>query len=193
MRSSSLCLLALVLVTGCTRAVATPPIPPATAASPESSRARGGANRDAPAPAASTALSGALDPSEEITAEELASIPDPVPQPDPDPVPQPIPDAPVKAAESAERKMAEDGRRWVWRVQVFASPDLAQADRIAKEAGARFGEHSVIEYEGSLYKVRLGAFASESLAQALRERAVQEGYPGAFRMKSEQRTSEATK
>ncbi|HKW50814.1 MAG TPA: SPOR domain-containing protein, partial [Candidatus Eisenbacteria bacterium] len=74
------------------------------------------------------------------------------------------------------------GRRGVWRVQLFASPDLAQADRIAKEASLRFGEPSVIEFEDSLYKVRLGAFPTEALAQSLRERAVQGGFPGAFRM-----------
>ena len=189
MRSSSLYTLALVLITGCTRAVGTPPIPPATTALPEHLPARGGAHRDAPASPAPSAWPGGLDPSEEITPEELATIPDPIPG-----APQAAATAPVVATTTVARDVAsEDGRRWVWRVQVFASPDLAQADRIAKEAETRFGEPSVIEYEGSLYKVRLGAFATESLAQALRESAVQEGYPGAFRMKSEARTSDAKK
>jgi hypothetical protein len=68
-------------------------------------------------------------------------------------------------------------------VQIFASPDLGLADRQAKQASARLGVPSSIEFEAPLYKVRLGEFASEEEAQALRERAVREGYPGAFRVR----------
>jgi len=68
-------------------------------------------------------------------------------------------------------------------VQVFAGPDLAQADRVAKEAARRLGVAYVIQYGEKLYKVRLGAFGSESEAQALRERAIQQGFPGAFRVR----------
>ncbi len=203
MRSSSLGTLALVVLTGCTAGVATPPIPAATVAPAQPSTSSGGP-QSATASAARSAWPAGLDPSEEITPKELATIPDPVPD-----VPPAATSAPAAAASAsvaatsapaaaASASVAatsagkpgvapENGRGWVWRVQVFASPDLAQADRIAKEAGARFGEPWVIEYEGSLYKVRLGAFATESLAQALRERAVQEGYPGAFRMRSSAR------
>jgi hypothetical protein len=67
---------------------------------------------------------------------------------------------------------------------VFASPELAQADRVAKEASARLGAGYVIQYEDKLYKVRLGAFPSEASAQALRERAVRAGFFGAFRVRT---------
>ena len=63
-------------------------------------------------------------------------------------------------------------------------PSSAQAGRIAKEASAQFGEPAAVEFEGALYKVRVRAFASEGSAQSLRERAVDAGYPGAFRMRS---------
>jgi hypothetical protein len=65
---------------------------------------------------------------------------------------------------------------------VFATPDRALADRVSKEAAARLGTSGVIEREASLYKVRLGGFASEAEAQGLRDRAVRGGYPGAFRV-----------
>jgi hypothetical protein len=126
------------------------------------------------------AASGALDPSEEITAGELASIPEPVSLVA---AANEIP-AETTATVAAEQAGAPQESSSIWRVQIFASQDLAQADRVAKEASARFGEPAVIEFEGSLYKVRLGAFRSEALAQTLRERAVSGGFPGAFRMRS---------
>jgi len=161
------------------------------------------------APVASVTLSSplALDPSEVITPRELASIPDPVPGQDSvSPGRRAIAKAAAVDSEITPERptvisstdthadlpraaASGDARHFIWRVQVFASPDLAQADRIAKEASVRFGESSVIEFEGALYKVRLGEFASESLAQSLRERAVQEGFPGAFRMRSEEPTN----
>jgi hypothetical protein len=74
-------------------------------------------------------------------------------------------------------------------VQIFASPELALADGVAKEARRRLGVDYVIQYEEGLYKVRLGAFASEAGAQVLREKAIHGGFPGAFRVRA---TAEAT-
>jgi hypothetical protein len=153
-----------------------------------------------------------LDPSEEMTAAELATIPEPVAPTaarpaDPAARPVALPAAPEpQAGDSGHRVVdppsaadhspddpggAQNGRpepsvagAHVWRVQVFASPGLALADRVSKEAAARLGVTAVIEFEQKLYKVRLGAFASEGDAQALRDRAVREGYPGAFRTRS---------
>jgi peptidoglycan lytic transglycosylase len=192
MRSSSLGAILLAVLWGCAHSAATPPTPAPVA-------------RSAPAPvhAGRGGSSGNIatspvqpDPTEAITPRELASIPDPVPggassQGKAPPAPErPAADPPAArpAAEGAAVASVPepgDGRRWIWRVQLFASPDLAQADRIAKEASARFAVPYVIEFEGALYKVRLGSFETEALAQTLRERAVQEGFPGAFRMRSE--------
>jgi len=77
------------------------------------------------------------------------------------------------------------GKRSVWRVQIFASPMLQEADRTAKEASAKLGEPYVLEFEGTLYKVRLGAFDTEDAAKDLRERAIRLGYAGAFRMRED--------
>ena len=175
MRSSSVPLVLLLVVLGCSRAVAHPPAPPAAAVPA------------AGAPPAAVA-SGALDPSEEITAGELASIPEPVSTSVA--AANGIP-AETTATVAAEQPGAAKESGSIWRVQIFASQDLAQADRVAKEASARFGEPAVIEFEGSLYKVRLGAFRSEALAQTLRERAVSGGFPGAFRMRSSEVASDA--
>ena len=212
MRSSRLLSVLLVLAWGCGRSSATPPIPPTPAPISVGSGAYGGvARRPAPA-TVTLSPPLALDPSEAITPRELASIPDPVPGERLINAGQAATDkkvatgeaaAAVEKATAAESEIATAGpttvgagaradlprsaargdeRRGTWRVQVFASPDLEQADRIAKEVSLRFGVPSVIEFEDSLYKVRLGGFATEALAQSLRERAVAEGFPGAFRM-----------
>ena len=72
----------------------------------------------------------------------------------------------------------------MWRVQVFASADRAEAERAGANATSRLGEPHVIVLEGGLYKVRLGAMTTEAEAQALRERAIQNGFPGAFRIRT---------
>jgi hypothetical protein len=70
----------------------------------------------------------------------------------------------------------------VWRVQIFASPDRAQADRVGREASERLGAPYVLLQDGNLVKVRLGSFTREEDAQVLKERAVKSGYSGAFRV-----------
>lgn len=201
MRFSSIGVALLVAAWGCAHTSATPPFPTTPAPVSKVSSA-GGAERSVSSAGAAT-VPVALDPTEAITARELASIPDPIPGHEerspgggagkaPAPSDSDVtvnPPAAVPATHPAPLRAATgDGRHWVWRVQVFASPDLTLATRIANEASARFGEPFVIEFEGGLYKVRLGAFASEGLAQALRERAVQGGFPGAFRMRSPEPT-----
>lgn len=208
---SSLRLLALLAVLGCAHAAVKPPAS-ASAAAP---------SRAATAPGGGSAASLSLDPGEEITDTELASIPDPVPaapeartagdsaavHPTAATAPAAAtaataPAAPGEPQSSTAQTVAGAGAGTIgaakavsgatgsalsgalWRVQIFASPDLAQAGRVAREASAKLGEPAVVEYEGSLYKVRLGAFGSEAEAQSLRERAITEGYSGAFRMRA---------
>ena len=126
---------------------------------------------------------GTLDPSEVITAEELATIPDPVPGRTAEP---PVEATPPPRESTPSPPPTSDGTQtaWIWRVQIFASPDRAQAERTAREASDRLGEPHVIDQEGSLYKVRLGAFSKESDAEPLKRKAVIEGYTGAFRVRT---------
>jgi hypothetical protein len=203
-------------VLGCAHAAAKPPASAASSSSaPASSRASSASGGGSAAPLAP-------DRSEEITAAELASIPDPVPaaaeahgaadsataattaaapgapttattapttapgEPQ-SPTPQNV--AGMGAGTTGAAKIDPGARGSasggvLWRVQIFASPDLSQAGDVAREASAKLGEPAVVEYEGSLYKVRLGAFGSEAEAQSLRERAIAAGYPGAFRMRA---------
>ncbi|HET9941360.1 MAG TPA: SPOR domain-containing protein [Candidatus Eisenbacteria bacterium] len=146
-----------------------------------------------------------------ITPDELASIPDPVPgagaapieeRPlNPDAKPLPVAPARTSAAPSPTTSLqaepppstssvppsgtapeASAPSTAVWRVQVFASPDRAQAERVAREAAQKLGAPYVLAKDGDLVKVRLGSFVREEDAQALKERAVQSGYSGAFRV-----------
>lgn len=138
---------------------------------------------------------GRLDPSEEITPEELASIPEPVPAASRAAAvsAKPAPKAPDAAAEprssggeaGIEPAPAPPvaGGPWVWRVQILATPERVLAERVAREAVERLGTVSRIDSEPPLFKVRLGGFASEADAQILKARAVEMGYPGAFRVK----------
>ena len=181
---------------GCAHGAASPPstapVEPsgsaaATGTAPASGAARAGAE------AAPRTPGSRPDPSEEITPEELASIPEPVPRgasaSSPAPTTAPSTASPLTAprqtAAASEPEPAASGS--AWHVQIFASPELAAADSVAKSASALLGAPYAIEFEGALYKVRLGAFASEQDAQALRDRAVRSGFPGAFRVKSESR------
>jgi sporulation related protein len=96
-----------------------------------------------------------------------------------------IPSSPDPAGATRTTDRSPMERRAVWRVQIYASPALQEADRVAKDASAKLGEGYVLEFEGTLYKVRLGAFQTEDAARDLRERAIRLGYAGAFRMRED--------
>jgi len=130
-----------------------------------------------------------LDPSEQITPEELATLPDPVPRGSA--ASQPAPNAPEPSSGtlppgSGPRPSGGDSAapapsEGLWSVQIHASESRAEAERLGRAAARRLGAELFIRREGSLYKVRLGAFATEAEAQELRDRAIRAGYPGAFR------------
>ncbi|UCF05925.1 MAG: SPOR domain-containing protein [bacterium] len=63
-----------------------------------------------------------------------------------------------------------------FRVQVFATADLEKAKAVKERAGWDSGLPAHIEFEGGLYKVRVGDFASREEAAAARARLV-ELYP----------------
>ena len=155
----------------------------------------------APQPGATSPVKGGdaghpLDPSEEITPEELASIPEPLPasstalkaaqdQPMDSVAPAPS-ETPSGASQTQATAAAEPPAPGaaVWRVQIFASDRREEADRVGREAGQALAVVVSVDRDGSLYKVRLGRFATEAEAQTLRERAIRAGYPGAFRIKT---------
>ena len=150
-----------------------------------------------PSPGESTrgATGRVLDPSEEITPEELASIPEPLPgssqalkgvpdRPMESVAPAPS-EGPSGAAGTAGATDAETpSGPWVWRVQIFASDRREEAERVGREAAQALSTAASVDRDGAIYKVRLGRFGTEDEAQALRERAIQAGYPGAFRIRT---------
>jgi sporulation related protein len=192
---------ALITLLGCSHAPAPQPAP-----TPAAPQANAPAPAPAPAPQAEApAPAPRLEASEVITTDELASIPDPVPGAgavpieegplNPDAKPLPVAPAPTSAAPPPSTPPAppptstapqttppESKSPAVWRVQVFASPDRAQAERVAREAAQALGAPYVLTKDGDLVKVRLGSFVREEDAQALKERAVKSGYAGAFRV-----------
>lgn len=126
------------------------------------------------------------DPSEEITAEELATIPEPVPA-----TPgigrgrderSPLPDARAASQPLLSSEEPKGGGR-LWRVQVFATQDPDLADRMAKGAAERLGVRAYVAHEAPQFKVRLGDYRSEEEALPLRERAIEKGFTGAFRVR----------
>jgi len=129
-----------------------------------------------------------LDPSEEITPEELKTIPEPVPASSGSGS-LPIPRGAVETSQggsqtdssTAQREVAAGTR--LWSVQIFATQDRALAVRTAEAASRLLGVSARVEHEGSSYKVRLGDYDSEEEARPLRDQAVRSGYPGAFRIR----------
>ena len=161
-------LLLLGATAGCAHSSASPAVSPPTGA-----------------PASRPAV---LDPSEEITPEELSTLPEPVPAKDaggrgvgpgaPLPVAQTAPRAGSRAPQGGVEVYGQ-----VWRVQIFATQDRELADRMAGEAGALLQAAVYVSHEAPLYKVRVGDYRSEQEAAPLRDKAVRSGFPGAFRIR----------
>jgi SPOR domain len=167
---------------GCARTPATPAGRPREAApAPARPPSQAGASPARPA-------SRPGDPSEEITPEELESIPEPVPGASHGEAP---------ATSRSEARTAQEAPQGdsvtashpptpgvaLWRVQIFATQDRVLADRTAGEAARLLGVKARVDFEGTSYKVRLGDYGSEGEAGSLRDQAVRSGYPGAFRIR----------
>jgi hypothetical protein len=168
-------------VEGCARSSAEPPRTAPTGRNAPAADAGG-------SPATSAERPPVADPSEEITPEELGTIPEPVPSQSRGahyPDPRSTPRAPQTAPEGASRRTGKDSGpgESLWRVQVFATEDRDLAAHTAFEASILLGAKAHVAHEASHYKVRLGDYRSEEEAGALRDMAVRSGYPGAFRIR----------
>jgi cell division septation protein DedD len=75
---------------------------------------------------------------------------------------------------------AEAQTRYGYRVQLFATSREDLARQRAEEYQKLFEEKVYVEYEGLLYKVRVGDCLSHEEASALRRKAVGLGHTGAF-------------
>jgi len=103
-----------------------------------------------------------------------------------DRVAQPPPEAPSGASQtpSPAAPEAPGPSAPAWQVQIYVSDRRDEANRVSLEASRALAVPGAVVREGALYKVRLGRFATEAEAQTLRERAIQAGYSGAFRIKT---------
>jgi cell division septation protein DedD len=63
-----------------------------------------------------------------------------------------------------------------WRVQIFASSSMVNADELARKARGVFTEPVYVEYEPPLYKVRVGDFLAKDDARHMMNRAKAENF-----------------
>lgn len=63
-----------------------------------------------------------------------------------------------------------------WRVQLFASSAMTNAEELARQARESFSEAVYVEYEAPLYKVRVGDFMTKAAAKTMVTRAQAEGF-----------------
>lgn len=74
-----------------------------------------------------------------------------------------------------------------FRVQLLATSNIETASLSEQEATDRFdklGHHTYLLFEAPLYKVRIGDCRTRELAETLRELAIDNGYNGAFIVKT---------
>lgn len=74
-----------------------------------------------------------------------------------------------------------------WRIQLVASADRAEAERLAGEARTRLQVPVYVELDAGLFKVRAGDFVDRAEAQILRDQAKAKGYDGAWVVTTEVR------
>lgn len=103
--------------------------------------------------------------------------------PQPGTAPAPFPEQPVAANPAPAPTPAAQPARPMsgWRVQLFASGTRENARKVAEEARWKFPEQQIfiIEQEG-LHKVQVGNGLGRAEADQLKQRAKEQGYPGAF-------------
>jgi hypothetical protein len=74
-----------------------------------------------------------------------------------------------------------------FRVQILATNNIETASLVEQEATDRFktlGHNTYLLFETPLYKIRIGDCENRSDAEALRDLAIENGYSGAFIVKS---------
>jgi hypothetical protein len=99
---------------------------------------------------------------------EVAVAPEPVPPPIAAMVP--TPSAPA----------LPQGSVYGFRIQIFASSTEKNAMKIVDDARVNFGGKVYIEHLAPYYKVRVGDCLTKEDAQVLKDKAVSQGYRGAF-------------
>ncbi|HUV36315.1 MAG TPA: SPOR domain-containing protein [Patescibacteria group bacterium] len=111
------------------------------------------------------------DLEEEMEPEELPADPDDLEQDI-----EPLVRDTISVEEMTIDETTGSGHDLGYRIQVFASGELAKAASMRDAAIAQTGYAAYVEYEGGLYKVRVGNFPSREAAATARARLI-ELYP----------------
>lgn len=118
---------------------------------------------------------------EALVEEEVAVIPPPIEEEPAMPLPPPPPVAVEEAYTPAETPAVAPGQVYGFRIQIFASSTTENANRVADDARAAFGNQSVyVDHVVPYYKVRVGDCLTREEAETIRNQALNLGYVGAF-------------
>jgi hypothetical protein len=90
----------------------------------------------------------------------------------------PPPPPPPPAAAPSTAPPAE-----CWRVQVAAVPEADRSERLKSAAESQLSVPCVVQKEKGLYKVRTKDCQDSAAAEAIRKRAVADGFSGAFKIR----------
>jgi len=92
-----------------------------------------------------------------------------------------MPPAEEEVYQPAETPPATPAQVFGFRIQIFASSTNNNANRVANDARAVFGNQSVyVDHVVPYYKVRVGDCLTREEAEALRRQALNLGFAGAF-------------
>ena len=113
--------------------------------------------------------------------EEMAVLPPPIEEEPAMPMPPPPPAMEEEVYQPAETPPATPAQVFGFRIQIFASSTNNNANRVANDARAVFGNQSVyVDHVVPYYKVRVGDCLTREEAEALRRQALNLGFAGAF-------------
>ncbi len=116
-----------------------------------------------------------------VPEEEVAVMPPPIEEEPAMPLPPPPPVAMEEAYTPTETPAAAPGQVYGFRIQIFASSTTENANRVAEDARAVFGNQSVyVDHVVPYYKVRVGDCLTREEAERIRHQALNLGYVGAF-------------
>jgi hypothetical protein len=97
--------------------------------------------------------------------------------------PPPPPPPPPAAAGAAGAAGASTATSECWRIQLAAVPEADRSERLKSAAESQLGIPCVVQKEKTLYKVRTRDCQSSASADAIRKRAIEDGFSGAFKIR----------
>ncbi len=120
-------------------------------------------------------------PTPSITEITVTTQPEFIPQGPPTPPPPPLKDKIVLEGTEVETRSSLSSPQFLYKVQVYAFKSRLNAESAVKRIKKRIpGQQVFIEFQGNLYKVRLGNFSKWEQAKELRDALYKLGYTDSF-------------